>query len=574
MVMIHDFPKLPINDIHWLDVRWCFINGRFNPNHVLEIFTKYSDMETDDLRECVLDLVEQDTKYWMHVSSVVLLMKAIDFKTWLSMMRVTICAVDELMLFILCKIHDRHAMVFTDSKLWSTIEEGHQLSLDELYNISDIHLLYLGQDMYGELKSLHNETRITTISTPASLSKTVVASKTLSNVPSLTKLCQEELKQIGTQNRVQSSCSPLLKPAMENYLMGHLHLMKALGLTKTLPSSQSSNEIDRQPDLYLTTTSSNAEAPMLGQTLPPIVNTKLTHVDKFLSESDINDSDLQAQLPTTVESDSKMSCIPVSQPSNHQSLDIPTTEDDKNGLNVNSRQSSEVSNLDSNMKTDSVSVINGNRMKSDMEMDVMANDTKDVSVDFLVALALQKKVCVNVSVEEADLLCKKSDDKMQREHGLFFEKIGDRILRPRKCTYHITRSRCNSTSGVFYRGQCDDSTPRKRTSENLKRKRKEPSGLFAELIASHRYPQRKRKKPTYTYPVIQDQLKQPTDSDPPPSSDKAVDDDVADTDKPENKCEPIENAKGDESIPKPKGALQTTFYGVKKTWTDKLLKWK
>ena len=177
-----------------------------------------------------------------------------------------------------------------------------------------------------------------------------------------------------------------------------------------------------------------------------------------------------------------------------------------------------------------------------------------------------------MSAEEADLLCKKLDDKMQREHGLFFEKIGSRILRPRKCTYHTTQSQHSSTSGVFYRGQCDDSTPRKRTSENQKRKWIELSGPSVELIASCRYPQRNRRKPTYTYPVIQDQLKQSTDSDPPPSFDRAVDDGVTDTDKPENKREPSENAKGDESIPKPKGALQTTFYGVKKTRTDKLQK--
>ena len=85
-------------------------------------------------------------------------------------------------------------MVFMDNKLWSTVVEGHQLSLDELYNICDIHLLYLGQDMYGELKCLYGENMTPTLCTPTRLLKTVVAGKTLSNVPRLTKLCQEELK--------------------------------------------------------------------------------------------------------------------------------------------------------------------------------------------------------------------------------------------------------------------------------------------------------------------------------------------------------------------------------------------
>ena len=135
---------------HWLDVRHCYIKGKFNPNHVLEIFAAYSGMETDELRDKILQLVAQDIAYWSHVGSVVLPMKWLDFKTWLTTMRIPICAVDELMLFMLCKIHDRHAMVFTNSKLWTTVKENNNLSLDELYTICDGCLVYLGQDLYGE----------------------------------------------------------------------------------------------------------------------------------------------------------------------------------------------------------------------------------------------------------------------------------------------------------------------------------------------------------------------------------------------------------------------------------------
>ena len=415
--MIRDFPKLQISETHWLDVRCCFKDGKFNPNHVLEIFAKYSDMEVDDLWECALNLV--------------LPMKAIDFKTWLLMMRIPICVVDELMLFILCKIHDHHAMVFTDSKLWSTFEEGHQLSLDELYNICDIHLLYLGQDMYGELKSLYGENRISTISTPSSLLKTVVAGKTLSSVPMLTKLCQEELKQIGTQNHVQSSCTPLLKPAMENYLSDHPHLLKALGLTKSLPTNDTSTEVNLQLDLDINDSSDKAEDPELGKT-PPSTG-KLDHAknDQTSSKSETQCNELDLPVLAT-------------EPENLQPAN--TGKMDKSGSN-----------------TEADTLANGTNLQVDTHSSNDKND--DVSPDFLIALTLQKKVCVNVSVEEADLLCKKTEIKTENQHGLYFEKIGGRILRPRKCTYYATRSRRNSTNSIFYRGQCEDSTPRKWTKD-------------------------------------------------------------------------------------------------------------
>ena len=161
----------------------------------MEIFAAYSGMDVDELHDKILQLVSQDVAYWIHVGSVVLPMKVLDFETWLTMMKIPICAVDELMLFILCKIHDRHTMVFTNSKLWTTVKENNNLSLDELYTICDMCLVYLGQDLYGELCSLFDDdnTQQEVRILPA-VFKTVVTGKTLSMVSSLTKLCQEVLK--------------------------------------------------------------------------------------------------------------------------------------------------------------------------------------------------------------------------------------------------------------------------------------------------------------------------------------------------------------------------------------------
>ena len=200
---------------------------------MLEIFAAYSGMETDELHDKILQLVAQDIAYWSHVGSVVLPMKSLDFETWLTMMKIPICAVDELMLFMLCKIHDQHAMVFTNSNLWTTVRENNNLSLDELYTICDVRLVYLGQDLYGELCSLfdddHTQQEVRIL--PA-VFKTVVTGKTLCMVSSLIKLCQEVLKHIGTQQRLVSSCTPSLKPEIESYLNDHPHLLNALGLQK------------------------------------------------------------------------------------------------------------------------------------------------------------------------------------------------------------------------------------------------------------------------------------------------------------------------------------------------------
>ena len=366
--MIRDFPKLQISETHWLDVRRCFKDGKFNRNHVLEIFTKYSDMEVDNLQEHVLQLVEQDTKYWTHVSNVVLSMKAINFETWLSMMKIPICAIYELMLFMLCKIHDCHTMVFTDTKLWTMVEEGHQLSLDELYSICNIHLLYLRQDMYGELKSLFCESRNPNLIGPSSISKTVVAGKTSPNVPMLTNLCQEALKQIGTKHCVQSSCTPLLKPAMENYLSEHPHLLKALGLTKTLPITDTITEVILQQDLDIINTSEKAEDPELGQTLPVTVNPDPT----------------------------KTNPVPTKKESKQSEPDPPAS-----GEKVTVTDTSSLNTATKNHVS-----VNNTRIPIDVQVDTDSRDdnNNNVSLDYIIALALIKKSML-MSLQMKQICC-------------------------------------------------------------------------------------------------------------------------------------------------------------------------
>ena len=220
------------------------------------------------------------------------------------------------------------------------------------------------------------------------------------------KLCQEKLKQIGTERHVQSPCTPLLKPAMETYLSDHPHLLKALGLTKTLPANDTSTEINLQPDLDINDSSDKAEDPELGQ--PPLSTGKpdpdpaSVKTDQSSSENDNQCNELNLAVPTT-------------EPEPPHLANTDTM--DKNGSNTDADLQVGDTNLQINLSNSE----NNNNDKND-----------DVSPDFLIALALQKRVCVNVSAEEADLLGKKAEAKTENQHGLYFEKIGDQILRPRK----------------------------------------------------------------------------------------------------------------------------------------------
>ena len=211
-------------------------------------------------------------------------------------------------------------------------------------------------------------------------------------------------------------------------------------------------------------------------------------------------------------------------------------------------------------------------------------DTPEIPMDFLRTLALKKIVHVNVSKEEVDSWIKMNDQNyesmnshLNTSQGLYFEKIGSRILRPRKRQYHTDCTRRVTTSNRFYQGQCEDTTPRKTQKTTLKAE----IGPSEERIQSSRYPQRNRRPPKYTYPVMQEWLKQEEESpdeldlpDPTVSSSEETDSSLSSSSKTSGRTTNNQDVgKEDKSSNTnantvendvPKGSLKTKFYGVKK----------
>ena len=98
----------------------------------------------------VLNLVKADLPYWTHISAVVLPLRPMDLDSWITDMENPLQACDELLLFMLNHLHLCHTVVFTKTCPWSTICTCESMSDDQLYTESDLHLVYFGQDVYGE----------------------------------------------------------------------------------------------------------------------------------------------------------------------------------------------------------------------------------------------------------------------------------------------------------------------------------------------------------------------------------------------------------------------------------------
>ena len=150
-VRIRDYHSLSISNNHYIDLRYCFVNNVFNPCHILDYFMQYSGLDCNELCRQVLDLVKKDREHWVHVTSIVLPLRPQSFDEWLTAMDNETTACDEFFLFTLSRMHYQHTVVYTMKRSWTTLCVYSHMGEEEIHAACDLHLIYLGQDVYGLL---------------------------------------------------------------------------------------------------------------------------------------------------------------------------------------------------------------------------------------------------------------------------------------------------------------------------------------------------------------------------------------------------------------------------------------
>ena len=123
-----------------------------DPDNLFTLFGNYSLDTADVVRQKLVDHMESDMSFYGSVACVVLSFKNASIKSWIEDMAEQLTFGDEICLYGLCRMYDRHAMVYTRTKAWNTMaltEPSHYLNAIAK---CDIHLLHMGRGIYGRLK--------------------------------------------------------------------------------------------------------------------------------------------------------------------------------------------------------------------------------------------------------------------------------------------------------------------------------------------------------------------------------------------------------------------------------------
>ena len=135
-----------------LDTSLTFKNGKVDPNHVYELFGTFNGLSAQEVRMHLLEYIYENIDFFKCRSSVCLALRGIGMNTWVNMVEDSRSCCDELALLGLSAMYQRHCLVVTKEKFWSTIETKEPLSIINLMKECSVRLLYLRNLKFGTLR--------------------------------------------------------------------------------------------------------------------------------------------------------------------------------------------------------------------------------------------------------------------------------------------------------------------------------------------------------------------------------------------------------------------------------------
>ena len=149
-----------VKDVHdklkkagkWVDIR-KFIkkHKHYNPSGLFEVFGSFSDQSADDVRDCLMGWIldnYRSVEAWLRMA---LLHKKLTLETWMENMRDLLTHADDIALYLLCRMYDKHVYTHTARFGWCSIPIKFDTKLDAVLPKCDLELVLLDCWTFGEV---------------------------------------------------------------------------------------------------------------------------------------------------------------------------------------------------------------------------------------------------------------------------------------------------------------------------------------------------------------------------------------------------------------------------------------
>ena len=152
IILQSNFHKTKLSNDYCLGTRRCYRYGKRNLDQLFELFSTFNNSDASELREEMCDRVKDEKKLYDSVGHVPVRLKCNNIDTWIKSMCNHEMFADELMLFAMARTFQHHMVVYGKLRCWSTIGTDAPIDGDRLLDISQVHLVYIGENMFAKLR--------------------------------------------------------------------------------------------------------------------------------------------------------------------------------------------------------------------------------------------------------------------------------------------------------------------------------------------------------------------------------------------------------------------------------------
>ena len=151
-IAIRKFKDHEVGGLFNIDHSDCLNNGEINNDHLFNLFGQYSDESADSVCSDAVECIESGKRVYTEIGKEFFERPHWSFNDW----ALSVCSQyyhgDEMLLYILCRIFHRHAVVICHSRYWCMFDNPLDMPIKSILDACDLHLVYLRPGIFGELR--------------------------------------------------------------------------------------------------------------------------------------------------------------------------------------------------------------------------------------------------------------------------------------------------------------------------------------------------------------------------------------------------------------------------------------
>ena len=175
---LYEFQQSPISSEYYMDTKYSFDEDGVKDDMLFELFGNFSNDDTITVRANMISEVKSYQEWYECASFIRNIMKSTLIESWLNIMKYKEIKGDEISLHAQARIYQCHVVVYIKTRPWTMVKLDDKVTESRLTDICDVHLLYMGKDIFIELKRKPNQlTNNAMVSTSAMSQDITIVSK-------------------------------------------------------------------------------------------------------------------------------------------------------------------------------------------------------------------------------------------------------------------------------------------------------------------------------------------------------------------------------------------------------------